>query len=180
MLPNFMIIGAPRSGTTWIEKNLREHPEVFLAKDKELHFFDQQYEKGIEYYESFFSGAHGKKAVGEATPDYLHGAYSRNDIPTLIHKHVPDVKLIASLRNPTERAYSRFWNSKAFYDRNINMSFEDKLEDRPEFIAEGMYCDQLERFYDLFPRENILILLFDDLKADPAQFMRRIYEFQLI
>jgi hypothetical protein len=177
MLPNFLIIGAPRSGTTWIEKNLREHPEVFLPKTKELHFFDRNYEKGIEYYESFFADCGTKKAVGEATPSYLHGAYSQNDIPALIKKHLPDVKMIASLRNPIERAYSRFLHSKARFDRNIEMSFEDKLQDRPEFIAEGMYYDQLQRYYALFPKENILVLLFDELKSNPSLFMQRIYEF---
>jgi hypothetical protein len=177
MLPNFLIIGAPRSGTTWIEKNLREHPEVFMPKTKELHFFDKHYEKGIGYYESCFSDCGAQKAIGEATPGYLHGAYSQNDIPALIKQHLPNVKMIASLRNPIERAYSRFLHSKARFDRNIQMSFEDKLKDRPEFIEEGMYYDQLQRYYALFPRENILVLLFDELKSDPKSFMRQIFEF---
>lgn len=177
MLPNFLIIGAPRSGTTWMARNLRDHPDVFLPKAKELHFFDQHYDKGIEFYESSFAEAKGKKAVGEATPDYLHGAYSKNDIPTLIRKHLPDAKLIVSLRNPVERAYSRFWNAKARYDRNVRMTFEEKLEDRPEFIAEGMYFEQLDRYYALFPKDNILVLLFDELVRDPETFIRRAYKF---
>jgi hypothetical protein len=177
MLPNFLIIGAPRSGTTWMAKNLRDHPEVFLPKAKELHFFDRDYDKGIEFYESSFTEAYGKKAVGEATPDYLHGAYSKNDIPTLIRKHIPDAKLIVSLRNPIERAYSRFWNAKARYDRNVRMTFEQKLMDRPEFIAEGMYFDQLNRYYALFPKDKILVLLYDELVRDPEAFIRRVYEF---
>ena len=177
MLPNFLVIGAPRSGTTWVEKNLREHPEVFLPKQKELHFFDTHYGEGMGYYEAHFEKWDGQKAIGEATPDYLHGEYSKYDVPALIKKHLPEVKLIASLRNPVERAYSRFWNSKAHYERNIGMSFEEKLKDRPEFIREGMYFDQLQRYYALFPRENILVLLFDDLVENPRSFMRQIYEF---
>jgi hypothetical protein len=177
MLPNFLIIGAPRSGTTWMEKNLREHPDVFMPKTKELHFFDRHYEKGIAYYESFFENGGGRTAVGEATPDYLHGAYSKNDIPALIHAHLPDAKLIVSLRNPVERAYSRYCNAKARFARNVNMNFEQKLADRPEFVREGMYYDQLQRFYARFPRSSILVLLFDELKADPKSFMRRVYEF---
>jgi hypothetical protein len=177
VLPNFLVIGAPRSGTSWIDKNLRAHPQIFMPEHKELHFFDRHYERGIAYYEAFFSRCNGSQIAGEATPDYMHGVYSTQDIPRLIKKHLPNAKLIASLRNPVDRAYSRYWNSKAKYDRNINLSFEEKLKDRPEFIQEGFYFDQLKRFYELFPRENILVLLYDDLVADPRSFMRRIYEF---
>ncbi len=92
-------------------------------------------------------------------------------------QHLPDAKLIACLRDPTERAYSRFWNSKAEYDKNATLTFEQKLIDRPEFIAEGFYFDQLSRFYGLFPRDNILVTLYDDLHADPVAFMQSLYRF---
>ncbi|MCI0625676.1 MAG: sulfotransferase domain-containing protein [Acidobacteria bacterium] len=177
MLPNFLIIGAPRSGTTWIERNLREHPDVYMPDKKELHFFDKHYNKGLDFYEAFFAGWNGQKAVGEATPDYLHGSYSERDIPVLIQSHLPHAKLIASLRNPVERAYSRYWNAKAKYEHNANLTFEEKLREKPEFIEEGLYVDQLQRYYARFPRRQILILLLDDLVADPKRFMRRIYEF---
>ncbi len=178
MLPNFLVIGAPRSGTTWIDENLRFHPDVYMpSARKELHFFDREYEKGFSYYESHFDRWAGQKAIGEATPDYLHGAYTSNDIPALIKHHLPNVKLIACLRNPVERVYSRFWNSKAKYDENANLTFEEKLREKPEFVQEGHYYDQLVRFYDLFPFENICVLLYDDLRRDPATFMSRIYGF---
>jgi len=177
MLPNFLVIGAPRSGTTWIHENLMRHPEVYEPAVKEVHFFDQDYDKGIDYYESFFLGSNGAPAVGETTPAYLHGAYSSHDIPILIRRHLPNVKLIASLRNPIERAYSRYWNSKAKYAKNVSFSFEEKLKDRPEFIQEGFYADQLVRYYDNFPKEQILVLLYDDLVATPVEFMGKIYSF---
>jgi hypothetical protein len=177
MLPNFLVIGAPRSGTTWIDKNLREHPDVYMPKHKELHFFDVHYERGLPYYESFFADWKQQRAVGEATPDYIHGQYTTRDIPRLIKQHLPDVKLIASLRNPVDRAYSRFWNSKAKYEQNIGLSFEEKLRQKPEFIREGFYGAQLQRFFELFPRERILVLLYDDMIEDPRGFMRRMYQF---
>lgn len=177
MLPNFIVIGAPRAGTSWIHKNLRDHPDVFVPQKKELHFFDREYDRGIAYYEEHFADFRGQRAVGEATPDYLHGSYCATDIPALIHKHLPSARLIASLRNPTERAYSRYWNAKAKFDHNRSLSFEEKLKDRPEFIREGLYADQLERYYAFFPRDQILVLLYDDLEADPHGFMRSIYSF---
>jgi len=177
MLPNFVVIGAPRSGTSWIHQNLMRHPEIFVPRIKEVHFFDKHYERGMGYYESFFSEWINQPAIGETTPAYLHGAYSSRDIPALMWKHLPGAKLIACLRNPTERAYSRYWNSKAKYRKNAGLTFEQKLVDRPEFIAEGFYFDQLKRFYNLFPREQILVTLYDDLRDRPGEFLREIYRF---
>jgi hypothetical protein len=177
MLPNFLVIGAPRAGTTWIYENLIRHPQVYVPHKKELHFFDKDYDKGIDHYESFFARRKDEIAIGETTPAYLHGAYSTRDIPSLIRRHLPDVKLIASLRNPLERAYSRYWHSKARYESNVSLSFEDKLKDRPEFIQEGFYANQLARYYEHFPKDQILVLLYDDMLSAPVQFMESIYAF---
>lgn len=177
MLPNFLVIGAPRSGTSWIHRNLMIHPQVFVPRMKEVHFFDANYEKGLEYYESVFAGRTDEIAVGETTPAYLHGAYSDNNIPALIKRDLPDVRLIASLRNPVERAYSRYLHAKARFDKNASLSFEEKLEDRPEFVKEGFYADQLSRYLDHFERDRILVLLYDELVSHPAEFMRKIYDF---
>ena len=111
MLPTFLVIGAPRSGTTWIARNLREHPEICLSKKKELHFFDrdENYERGIAYYESFFTRCSEQQhAIGEATPDYIHVPVAAKRIK----EHLPHAKLIVSLRNPRDRVYSRDWNAR--------------------------------------------------------------------
>jgi hypothetical protein len=68
VLPNFILIGAPRAGTTWIAKNLEAHPDIFIPRKKELHFFDYQYSDGLESYASYFRDAGDAKAIGEATP----------------------------------------------------------------------------------------------------------------
>lgn len=177
MLPNFLIIGAPRAGTTWIDKNLRDHPDVLMAATKEVHFFDRHYERGMEYYESHFRHWNGQAAVGEATPAYLHGQFTSNDVPRLVHRHLPDVRLIASLRNPVERVYSEYWNVRAKDRDNARLSFEEKIARRPEFLREGLYYEQLQRYLELYPRERLLILFYEDLAADPDAFMRGIYRF---
>jgi hypothetical protein len=177
MLPNFLVIGAPRSGTTWIHENLLRHPQVYVPHVKEVHFFDQKYDRGIEYYESYFSGRKDELAIGETTPAYLHHDFSTGKVAKLIHSHLPNVKLIASLRNPIDRVYSRYWNSKAKYAKNLSLSFEDKLEDRPHFIYEGFYAEQLTRYYQYFSKDQILVLLHDDLVANAAEFMSKIYKF---
>lgn len=173
MLPDFILIGAPRAGTTWIAKNLEAHPEVFFPRKKELHYFDYQFDKGLDFYRSYFRGGESSSAVGEATPAYLH----YEPAAARIRKILPDVKLIASLRNPVDRIYSRYWNSRGHFEENLALSFEEKIEQKPVFIEEGFYVDHLKRYLGLFPEDQVLVLLFDDLKTDPAAFMSRIYRF---
>lgn len=177
MLPNFLIIGAPRAGTTWLAKIFYNHPDIYIPFEKELHFFDKHYEKGLAYYESFFEGRKEETAVGEATPDYLSGIYSKYDVPSLIKQHLPNVKLIVSLRNPVERVYSRYLNARAKYPQNANLTFEEKLRQKPEFIEEGFYYDQLLRYYKLFPSEQILVILFDEITDNPKEVLCKIYRF---
>lgn len=177
MLPNFLVIGAQRSGTSWLAQNLRRHPQVFLPKVKEIHFFDRHYEKGMEWYESHFDGRKDEPAVGEATPAYLHGAYSKRDIPALIRQHLPDAKLIACLRNPVDRAYSNYLQNLANFDENRGLSFEEKLAATPEILQIGEYATQLERYYAHFPREQIHLVLYDDVEREPLAVLRSIYSF---
>jgi hypothetical protein len=173
MLPNFLIVGAPRAGTTWMAKNLMEHPEVYMPRIKETHFFDLEYDKGIEYYKKYFNKVSDEKAVGEGTPNYLF----LKEIPALLHKYMPEAKLIFTLRNPVDRLYSRYWNAKAKYESNAELSFEDKIKLKPLFIEEGFYYDHLVRYYELFPKENFLILLYEDIKIQPEEFMKKVYRF---
>jgi hypothetical protein len=173
MLPNFLVIGAPRAGTTWIAKNLSEHPSVFVPFKKEIHFFDSHYDRGQAFYESFFDDAGQAEAVGEATPAYLH----KPEVAERLHAMLPNARLIVSLRNPVERVYSRYWKSRGRYSENENLTFEEKLASKPLFIEEGFYIDHLERYLALFPREQMLFLFFDDLKSNPERFMADIYRF---
>lgn len=152
------------------------HPDIFMPSSMEIHFFDRHYDNGIQWYEAIFSGRR-EKAVGEATPAYFYFDH----IPGLIHNLLPDAKLIvSSLRNPVDRAYSHYWNLVAKAragDENYGISFEDKIRKTPRLITEGMYLQRLEKYLELFPRENILVLLYDDLEKDPDSFLRTVYSF---
>jgi hypothetical protein len=174
MLPNFIVIGASRCGTQWIHDNLSLHPEIYLPTElQELHFFSKYYEKGMEHYSHFFNGHNNEKAVGEVTPDYIFSELAAKRIK----EHIPKVKLIVSLRNPTDRLYSMYWILKGKYKENEHLSFEEKIEKNPELIKQGFYFDFLKPYMELFGKENILFLQFDQIKNNPNNFLRSIYQF---
>lgn len=173
MLPNFLIIGAPRAGTSWLARNVREHPDIFMPSTKELHYFDRHHERGPSYYESFFEGAEGATAVGEATPDYLH----LPDVPERIWNLVPEAKLIVSLRNPVDRVYSRYWNSRAKFEENRRLSFEQKLRRKPEFIEEGFYHTNVMRYLEYFPLDRFHFVLYEDIATDPIALLSSVFRF---
>jgi len=178
MIKNFKVdfigIGASRCGTTWISKCLAEHPEICFSKKKETHFFHKNYRKGIQYYKKFFKHCDKNKIKGEFTPGY----FAVPGTAKKIFDCFPETKLIVSLRNPIERAYSEyFYNlTREIEDKTI---FEEALRGRfkNKYLKRGKYYTNLKRFLDLFPEENILILVYEDIKENPVKFIQKIYKF---
>ena len=141
--PSFVIIGGQRCGTTWLHRAIAEHPEVFVADPKELHFFDNHYERGLGWYYGRFTPSNGHKAWGEATPAYLH----RPECDTRLHAAAPDARLVAILRHPVDRAYSAYQLMRNTL--SAGMSFEEALGASPELIERGLYADHLERWFEI-------------------------------
>lgn len=170
--PNFLFIGPSKTGSSWIYAILCEHPEIFVPLAKDVQFFDHNYTKGLEWYLSFFTLGVGKKAVGEVAHDYFWVEESAERIRRL----VPKVRLLCCLREPVERTISSF-----LFDRNLFLNkkktFESYISSRERVLKPNDYYNNLSRFYAMFPRENILVLFFDDLQKDSARFAAKIYEF---
>lgn len=175
-LPNFLIIGAARAGTTAVHNYLRPHPDVFLASRKEIHFFDGRFDQGLDWYRSHFVGASAARAIGEATPTYLYSA----EAPARMARTVPDARLVAILRNPVDRAYSHYWMNR--WQGREKFSFGDAIaaeQRRPDseegkvrkftYLAPGRYLRQLDRVGEHYRREDLLVLLFDDLRDRPDE-----------
>jgi hypothetical protein len=164
-LPDWLIIGAMKSGTTSLATYLRDHPGCFVAPEKEVHFFDYEYRwaSGPDWYRQRFSGATSAVLAGEATPSYMH----RPEVPARIASVVPGAKLVAILRNPVDRAYSQYWHHRR--EGREERAFVDAVEDPGDFdyLGRGRYLEQLERVCEHFPREQLLVTLFDDLEARP-------------
>lgn len=175
MLPNFLIIGVQKGATTWLANNLGEHPDVFIVEQKEIHFFHSRFEKGLAWYESHFNDWAGQTSVGEATPGYIYYP----DVPAKIQATLGnEIKLIASLRHPVDRAYSAFW---MFLSRGIIPADADFralfCQDVHGFKNRGYYFAQLSRYFEYFPCENFLILIYEKMKQDNNKALEQCWEF---
>jgi len=170
MLPTFIGIGAQRAGTTWAYNCLAEHPEVFMTRKKELHFFYVNYSRGLDWYQQQFANAGSARARGEITPDYLYHVEALVNIA----KDVPDARLFVILRNPIDRAVSAY---VLHGERYAGQTFAAALDSDPELIDRGLYARHLRRVYAHFPREQVAVLYYDDLVDRPLEFLHSLYAF---
>jgi hypothetical protein len=171
LLPNFVVIGAMRSGSTSLYKYLQAHPDVFMPR-KEIHFFDVRWDRGVAWYHNRFDGYAGQTAIGEATPTYLADPVALDRMAETI----PDARLVAVLRNPVDRAYSHYWMEHARQrdPRTFEAAIADELEGRPgappsDYLDRGRYAHQLEQVCERFPRSHVHVVLLDDLRDRPHE-----------
>ncbi|MEL7546795.1 MAG: sulfotransferase domain-containing protein [Pseudomonadota bacterium] len=183
----FLIIGAQKSGTTWLYDVLEQHPDIFLPAAKELHFYNRRdcLEAGHENYLANFVGAESYRAVGEATPNYLSGVFTTEErghenqvtnMPGTIHADLPDISLVVSLRNPVSRAISAFHHlhTRALLPANA------KLRDCANtfgIVSFGFYAEHLKRWYEYYPEERVCVLIFENdiiQKASQRQTIDRV------
>jgi hypothetical protein len=141
------------------------------APTKETRFFDLHYSKGFDWYLSHFPATNGNGPMGEVAPTYFVSAEARERIAGAI----PEVKLIFMFRDPVQRVVSLYRMKRAY--GMIPWSFEDALEKDSELISSGMYSTQLAQWRRMFPDEQMLVTVYDDLRNDPQQFIHSITEF---
>lgn len=172
-LPDFLVIGAAKAGTTTIYEHLRADDRVFVTEPKSPEFFsrDANWERGVEWYASLFAAAGDGQLCGEASPGYTHWP-TFDHVPQRIASVVPDCRFVYLLREPVSRAYSHYaWHMR----HGVTMTFEEALEQNPIYLDAGRYLDQIEQYLEVFPRERLLVVLFDDLRRDPQAVMDDIY-----
>lgn len=204
-LPDFIIIGGQRCGTSSLYYYLTEHPGIVSASTKETHFFDDCYTKGLSWYRAQFPTSLCKMYVenikkyrfftGEASPYYIFHPHAARRI----REALPNVKLIALLRNPVDRAYSQHWlEVKGQYEtlsfKEAIMREQERLQGELEkmqadenyhsfahrrytYLSRGIYIDQLQHWMKYYPREQFLILRSEDLYSDPASVVGQTLEF---
>jgi hypothetical protein len=166
----FFMVGCQRSGTTWTDAALREHPAIFLPESKQSYFFDRNYDKGMDWFMERFDGSDSTNtAIGEIATGYC----LQHAVP-LMAEHFPHVQLVMVMRNPIDRAYSNYQTRKTECGW---ASFEDALETDPEFLERGRYIEQTQALLKYYDREKILFLLYDDLHKDDRGYLKSILDF---
>lgn len=196
-LPNFMIIGAGKSGTTSLYEYLKEHPQVFMSPVKETNFFALEGKQLVDAkndpnqmnhypwsitvrseYEDLFKGVDQEKAIGEVSPMYLYTPVAARKIKATI----PNVKIVVILRNPVDRLYSRFLHL-ARENRLPTSEFSDALDQesiwwkRNDLVREGHYFQHLSVYFELFDEKQIKVFTYDELRKDPKKVIADLYEF---
>jgi len=197
-LPDFIVAGVQKGGTTFLYQEMLRHPEIKGSLTKEVHFFDANYDRGVDWYSGMFPRPSGrsKTILGEASPAYIF----HPDGVRRIAETVPDVRLIVILRDPVQRALSHYKHERRLGFETAG-SFEealeledsrvsdeyDKLVDRSlstsfavghfGYTRRGMYAEQLKRAVNLIGRENLLVLISEEMFADPVGATRTALDF---
>ncbi|MDC0835940.1 sulfotransferase [Geitlerinema sp. CS-897] len=194
-MPNFLIIGAQKGGTTSLFYYLSQHPQVRVAPQKEVHFFDLHYHLGVDWYARQFPDTPNSAIAGEASPYYIF----HPDVPRRVAATCPQVKLIALLRNPVDRAISQYFHEvkqgfetlslqEAFRQEPQRLATEaEKLRNDPHYrsdnyqhysyLARGRYLEQLQQWWNHFPREQMLVLNSEAFYRNPNDTLTRVLSF---
>lgn len=202
IMPNFLVIGAAKAGTTSLYKYLEQHPDLYMSSFKEPGFFAFEGEKPVLNgpgaqkwvdrwvttdlfsYQQLFKEYTGQKAIGEASSYYL---YYHDKVPFTIKKYVPNVKLIVILRDPVDRAFSNYvWavrdRAEPIADFSEALSAEngrilDNWGVKWRYLDQGFYCRQLQPYYERFNRDRIKVCLYEDLISNPVGLIQDIFSF---
>lgn len=193
ILPNFLIIGPGKSGTTALYGILVQHPEIYMSPVKEPHFFSfdgagdntvvfgyghrkivlaecTTMVRNIEDYAKLFIGVKDEKAIGEASPSYL----SNQQAPAKIYQYIPKAKLIAVFRNPINRSYSHYLHN--FASTRESRDFVTALK-AGHYLKEGYYSIYVKRYLKIFDQKQLGLFLYDDFRADFGSFIRQVLQF---
>lgn len=172
---DFIGLGVQRSATTWLFESLETHPDIRAAlhgDNKELNFFNHNYEKGYASYHRRFE--FGPWKTGEYSTLYFH---DRN-VPKRIHMYNPDARLIVAIRDPVERAYSQHKHEVRRNRIPVELyRFEDALEHNPSYTEQGYYGTHLENYLQHFDLNNIHIVSYDDVTAEPRRVIADLFTF---
>jgi len=172
-LPHFLGIGAQKSGTTWLYRQLRQHPAIFMPATKELRFFFDSKES-CAWYRSQFQPARHDQLCGEITPEYMIKREAASQIADLL----PEVKLICLLRNPTERVFSQWCMARQLGNIPRDVPLLTAFQANLQFMRErGHYAQHIENYRQWFPDHQLKVLLYDNLVQDPRGLWQEVLRF---
>jgi hypothetical protein len=181
---DFIGIGAAKSGSSWLDYCLENHPQINIPEDKSLFFFNSDfgnqyekdnwshYSKGINWYLKKFAPIEEGKVRGEFGVSYLNDPVACERIKELF----PDTKILVTLRNPVDMIYSLYWYAKSTVEITTPDTFEEMV-DREIYLDRGKYYKNLKRYYTAFPGKNIHVIVMDDIMNKPEKTIEELYKF---
>ena len=176
MLPDFIVIGAMKAGTTSLFQYLRAHPQVFMPWRKEIHFFshDENWNKGIPWYEDQFANASSDHRVGEASPSYSKRHLFPDAADRLV-KSLPDVRIIYLIREPIARMQSQYLDM--LFHGNETRPFSKAVASYEDYVLTSRYGMQIEPYVERVGGDRVLVATSERLRADPETVLNRVFEF---
>lgn len=174
-LPEFIIIGAPKAGSTTLYKYLCRHPDIYMCTPKEPHFFSHPdvWERGLQWYQMLFADASTNQLCGEASTTYARWPQF-GDVASKIAQIVPKAKLIYIMRHPIDRAYSHYGHHMR---SGVTMTFEEALEKESAYVNISLYMNQIKQYLNYFKKSSIHFVIFEELKASPEQTLNDLQKF---
>jgi len=184
--PNFFIVGAPKAGTTSLYAYLKNVPGIYMSSLKEPNYFsvsthfkrDKKPIRDKKKYLSLFEKVKDEKIIGEASPSYL----SDPEAPKLIHQIVPDARILISLRDPVERAYSAYLmnvrrRTKKSFSQQMENTLSNEILPSEKLLTRGLYFNPVQRYLDIFGQKQVKIIIFEEFIKNPKTLIEEILEF---
>lgn len=176
---SLFIAGCQKTGSTWLYKCFKEHPEIFVPDKDALHYFTINHDLGDDWYHQWYSRVSKGQVLCDGTPSYIRDPKAAERI----YRYNPEAKLIFVLRNPIERAFSHYWHMKRkglvsySFDDMLNYNEVGNIDLYQMWYGSSEYSSLLEPFLKVFPNHQIHIALFDELKTEPSKFLKEILKF---
>ncbi|MDP1558111.1 MAG: sulfotransferase [Nitrosomonas sp.] len=171
---DFIGIGAQKCASTWVHRILSDHPEVVVYPGKEIDFFSTWYDHGYQWYERQLGDVGPIKARGEVSTSY----FADSDTPVRVFLYNPNMRIVLSLRDPIERAYSNHLHEvRLSHFTGRNLDFEDGLANNPMYLEQSRYAEQLARWLAVFPLSQVLVLFQENIRDTPLIQARSLYRF---
>jgi hypothetical protein len=170
-LPDVIGVGPPRTGSTWLYNALRDAVDMPDGV-KEPQFFSRFYDKGIDWYAHHFRYVTGRRPIAEISPPYFFHA----DTPERIKTHIPNCKIVATMRNPVDRIYS-VYKLMRHYGWVRRGTLDEVLQVNPNLGGGNRYAAHLQAWFDTLGRENVLVTMYDELRDDPQAYLNRVCDF---
>lgn len=182
-LPNFLIVGAQKCGTTSLHEILARHPQIYMSEKKEVNYFtiDKNYQKGLSYYEQHFPVRKEQYlAIGESSPGYI--CYP--GVAERIAEDLGDIKIVMIFRDPIKRAFSQYWDNRRHLNEHhsekeiVNKYLEEQyVPSRRGYFSRGVYIEYLLHYRSIFSEKNVHVIILEDLLRNPQIKLKELYEF---